>query len=252
MGWLALAVAVVLALLLPACGQTGSGSEAGGEHKVSVFAASSLTSAFERIGKLFEKQHPGTSVTFNFLSSSDLAAQIEQGAPANVFASADTDNAERVAASGLAKGRPRVFAHNRLVILVPAGNPLGIHNLADLQDPDLIVSLCNPECPAGKYARQAFAKAGVDVRADSQEIDVAAVSTRVATGQADAGIGYASDVVAAGGRVEGVPIPARDNIVATYPLVLLRDASPGASSFAHLVLSPQGQRILVGHGFLPP
>lgn len=247
----ALVAAVVLGLLAPACGQTSSGSAAGGRKEISVFAASSLTSSFEQIGRLFEKQHPGTSVTFNFLSSSDLAAQIEQGAPADVFAAADTDSVDRVAAAGLAEGRPRVFAHNRLVMLVPAGNPLGIHDLADLTEPDLIVSLCNPECPAGKYARQVLAKARVDVRADSLEIDVKAVSTRVATGQADAGIGYASDVASAGGRVEGVSIPARDNIVATYPLVLLKDASEASSSFADAVLSPRGQKILVRHGFLP-
>jgi molybdate transport system substrate-binding protein len=241
---------VALCLLLAAC--SASGRASGGKQEISVFAASSLTSAFEEVGHLFAKDHPGTTVRFNFLSSSDLAAQIEQGAPADLFAAADETSVERVVAAGMARGRPRIFAHNRLVILVAAGNPLRIRSLADLQNPDLIVSLCNPECPAGQYAREAFRKAGVEVAADSLEIDVKAVATRVATGQADAGIGYASDVVAAGGRLEGVDIPARHNVIASYSLVVLRDAPSASRSLAALVLSPRGQKILARYGFLPP
>lgn len=247
--------ALALLLILPACSSsskvaTGSSGK-GGATEIQVFAASSLTDAFTTIGKLFEHQHGGAEVTFNFLSSSDLAAQIQQGAPADVFASADQANMDTLVKAGLTSGKPRVFAHNLLEILVAPGNPHHIRTLQDLEDPNLVLSLCNPECPAGKYSREAFAKAGVRVVPDSEEIDVKSVSTRIETGEADVGVGYASDVHAAGGGIAGVPIPARANVVATYPIAALADSPGLATSFVDLVLSPAGQEQLRKSGFQP-
>jgi molybdate transport system substrate-binding protein len=190
-------------------------------------------------------------VTFNFLASSDLAAQIQQGAPADVFASADENNMSRVTDAGLVDGRPQVFARNRLAIVVPPGNPAAVTQLGDLADDDLIVSLCNDECPAGRYARRAFDKAGIDVEPDSLESEVRAVVTRVSLGEADAGVAYASDAVAARGDVDAVVIPRADNVLATYPIAVLDDAPEEARDFVTLVLSDPGQETMVEYGFLP-
>lgn len=244
----ALALSALVGLAACSAGGDSAGPAA---TKLTVFAASSLTTAFTELGHRYEQSHPGTIVSFNFLSSSDLAAQIEQGAPADVFASADEDNMQRIEDAGLTDGAPQVFAHNELEILVPPGNPQHIETLADLADPSLVVSLCNSECPAGKYAAQALHEAGVTVKPDSEEIDVKSVSTRIETGEADAGIGYSSDVVAAGGKLAGVQIPQRDNVTATYPLAVLKDAPPAAAGFSSLVLSRGGQRVLERFGFLP-
>jgi molybdate transport system substrate-binding protein len=236
-----------LCLLLLSCG--GSGGEAGGTE-VTVFAATSLTGAFGRIGAAFEKSHPGTSVTFNFLTSSDLATQITEGAHADVFASADQDNMQKV--SSAVASPPSVFARNRLEIVVRPGNPKGITSVGDLANDGLVVSLCNSECPAGKYAAELFQKDGVVVHADSLESDVKGVVTRVQLGEADAGICYATDVRAAGDAVEGVPIPGAENIVATYPIAVMDGAPPAAREFVDLVTSPAGAKILRSYGFLGP
>jgi molybdate transport system substrate-binding protein len=217
---------------------------------VTVFAASSLTDAFTQIGKRYAEASPGVDVTFNFLASSDLAAQIEQGAPADVFASADEANMQRIVAAGLADGSPRVFAHNELQIIVPDGNPGDVHELSDLEEPELVVSLCAEECPAGSYAREVLGSARLDVRPDSLEPEVKAVVSRIELGEADAGIVYATDVLAAGEDVEGIPIPDRHNLTATYPIARLAGSPPHAHAFIDFVLSPDGQEILAEYGFL--
>jgi molybdate transport system substrate-binding protein len=217
---------------------------------VTVFAASSLTDAFEQIGDAIESE-AGLSFEFNFLASSDLAAQLEQGAPADVFASADETNMDRVGDAGLIESAPQTFARNRLEIIVAAGNPKGIERLEDLENDDLVVSLCNDQCPAGRYALEVFDNAGVEVEPDSLEAEVRAVVTRVSVGEADAGIVYESDVVAAGDEVAGVKIPAGDNVIASYPIAELKKAADGASEFLDYVLSPEGQEILRENGFLP-
>jgi molybdate transport system substrate-binding protein len=236
-----------LCLLLLSCGASGGGA---GGRGVTVFAATSLIGAFGRIGAVFEKSHPGTSVTFNFLSSSDLATQITEGAHADVFASADQNNMQKV--SSEVASSPSVFARNRLEIVVRPGNPKGITSVGDLANDGLVVSLCNSECPAGKYAAQLFQKDGVVVHADSLESDVKGVVTRVQLGEADAGICYATDVRAAGDAVEGVPIPGAENIVATYPIAVMDGAPPAAKEFVDLVTSPAGAKILGSDGFLGP
>jgi molybdate transport system substrate-binding protein len=215
-----------------------------------VFAASSLTGAFEDLAGSYNDAHQNTAFRFNFLSSSDLATQLLQGAEADVYASADQANMEKVVAAGLVAGDPKVFVRNELQIVVAPGNPLGIESLEDLADPELVLALCVEECPAGAYARAALDKAGVAVEPDSLEPDVKAVATRVELGEADAGIVYASDVAALGDSASGVPIPDRNNVIATYSIAVLKAASSEASGFVDLVLSEPGREVLEKHGFL--
>jgi molybdate transport system substrate-binding protein len=225
-----------------------------GAEKVTVFAAASLTETFRTIGKDFGAAHPGTQVEFNFAGSSTLARQIVEGAPADVFASADDENMKKVVDAGDVAGAPQPFARNRLAIVVPRGNPKHVAGLADLGRPGMTVALAAPEVPVGRYATQAFAKAGVPRPEASNEVDVKAVLTRVAMGEADAGIVYTTDVVAGGDRVEAVSIPEQHNVIASYPIATLKAApnAAGARAFVAYVLSAPGQRVLARSGFLAP
>lgn len=220
---------------------------------VNVFAAASLTAAFQAVGNAFEKTHPDTKVQLNFAGSSTLVQQIQQGAPADVFASADEANMQKLVESGAIAGAPLLFARNSLQIVVPPGNPKHIAALADLAKPGLTIALCGPTVPCGRYAAQAFTKAGVTAPAASQELDVKAVLTKVAMGEADAGIVYVTDVRAAAGRVEGVDIPESFNVIARYPIAVVKNAPNAAAAAALIdfVLSSGGQQLLAGFGFLP-
>ena len=188
--------------------------------------------------------------TFNYAGSQTLASQIAQGAQADVFASADTAHMKTLQDAGLLADPPRVFAHNRLEIAVERGNPKGIHSLADLARSGLVVVLADPSVPAGKYAQQALAKAGVTVHPASLEPQVTGVLSKVALGEADAGIVYVSDIVTSG-NVDGIAIPDAQNVIADYPIARLDAAQnkSGADAFITYVLSSQGQAILVGAGF---
>lgn len=239
-------LATLWALTLAAAG-CGVGA---GTTELTVFAAGSLTDAFTDIKDLYEEQHPGVDVTLNFLASSDLATQIEQGAPADVFASADESNMQRVVDAGLTARGPKVFAHNKLEIIVPIGNPGNVGSLRDLEDEYLMLAICAEECPAGRYAREIIERAGLEVEPDSLEAEVKAVVTRVELGEADAGIVYVTDVLTAGDDVAGVEIPDEDNVIATYLLATLSDAPRAADEFVDLALSGEGQRILLEYGFL--
>ncbi|MDQ3660692.1 MAG: molybdate ABC transporter substrate-binding protein [Actinomycetota bacterium] len=246
-----IASVIALAVSLSACaGEAGDGNEQSEASRVTVFAASSLSPAFEAMALELEESSPDTSVRFNFGSSSDLATQLEQGARADVYASADEANMTRLMDAGLVPGEPSVLVKNKLEIIVAAGNPEGIRSLEDLEDPDLVLSLCNKECPAGKYAAEVLDQAGVSVKPDSLETEVRAVVTRLQVGEADAGIVYASDVASAGGEVEGVQIPAADNVIATYPIAELREASTAAGEFVDFALSERGRALLEEHGFV--
>jgi molybdate transport system substrate-binding protein len=220
---------------------------------VRVFAAASLTGAFQVVAGAFEKAHPGVRVEVNFAGSQTLVQQIQQGAPADVFASADEVNMQKLVAGGEVAGAWQLFARNALQILVAAGNPKHIVGLAGLTEPGLSIALCGPTVPCGRYAGEAFSKAGVAVPAASQELDVKAVVTKVALGEADAGIVYVTDVRAAGSNVEGVDIPEAFNVEARYPIAVLKSApNPAAAgAFVDFVLSQEGQRALAGFGFLP-
>jgi molybdate transport system substrate-binding protein len=190
-------------------------------------------------------------VSFNFAGSQALATQIQQGAPADVFASADVPNMDKVRDP---VGDPQVFAGNLLQILVEKGNPNGVKGLDDLAGSDLKVVLAAEEVPAGKYAKQILDRAGVSVRPVSREDNVKAVVTKVSLGEADAGIVYVTDVTAGGDKVEGVDIPEEQNVVATYPIATVKasKAQDKAQAFMDLVRSDLGQQVLENHGFLPP
>jgi molybdate transport system substrate-binding protein len=247
------ALAAVAALALAGCGggdDTGGGSGAAPDE-LTVFAAASLTAAFTELGERYTAANGGAKVTFNFAGSQALATQIRQSAPADVFASADLPNMDKV--KDLV-GTPRNFASNQLQIVVEKGNPKGVVGLDDLADPDLKVVLAAPEVPAGKYAAEALGKADVTVKPVSEEDNVKAVVTKVSLGEADAGIVYVTDVTAGGDKVEGIDIPEERNVLATYPIAAVKasQAPEGARAFLDLVLSAEGQRVLEEHGFLPP
>lgn len=251
-------VTIVVVGLLAACSPTPSPTppHGGGEQTrtVTIFAAASLTAAFQSIGSAVGRADPRLKAEFNFAGSSTLVAQIEQGALADVFASADQPNMRKLVDVGLITGSPRVFATNRLQIVTAAGNPKGITGLTDLVRPGLVVVLCAPAVPCGRYAVQALQKAGVSVVPASQETDVKAVVSKVALGEADAGLVYVTDVKAGGAKVQGIVIPDAQNVVATYPIAVVKAApdSRAAQAFVDFVLSPQGQRILASFGFGGP
>jgi len=243
------ALAVVLAL-----GARLGGAWADEPPPVVVFAAVSLSQAFGALESEFRRDHPERRAVFNFEGSSRLVHQIHEGMRADVFASADETNMESARADGALAGPPRIFARNTLVIAVQPGNPKGIRGLADLGRPGLTVALCAPDVPAGRYARQAFAKAGVAVPEASQELDVRAALVKVMVGEADAAIVYATDVRTAGDRVTAVALPPEHDVVARYPIAVLKDAqNPAAArAFVDFVLGPTGQAVLGRFGFLAP
>ena len=250
---------LVVLLTLASCGggspkSSMSDSTAPPSGTITVFAASSLTDAFGRVGDELTSRYPGTRVTFNFGSSSTLATQIVNGAPADVFASADDLSLQKVADAGLVEGSASVFATNRLQIAVASGNPKRITSLADLARRDLVVVLAAPSVPAGRYALDALGKAGVSLVPASQELDVRAVLNKVALGEADAGIVYVTDVMSAARRVTGVDIPEGQQVVARYPVATLRDSRNQrlSSLFVGFLLGPDGQRVLASFGFTRP
>jgi molybdate transport system substrate-binding protein len=246
----------LLAVLLVACGGVAGPATTADpvQGSVNVFAAASLTEALNQVGKDFHVRHPGGSTQFNYAGSPTLVAQLTQGAQADVFASADEPNMAKVSAAGLTATPPRVFATNKLEIVVGAGNPKHITSLADLARQGLIVVLAAPAVPAGRYAGQALQAAGVKVTPASQEVDVKAVVSKVALGEADAGIVYLTDVKAGGARVTGVPIPDAQNVVARYPVALLKGGTneTGGQAFIDYLLGSAGQRTLAGFGFTGP
>ena len=249
------AVLAVAALVLAACGgsddNTSSGGSSASPAEIKVFAAASLTAAFTKIGEDFTAANGGTKVTLNFAGSQALATQIQQAAPADVFASADITNMDKV--KDLVN-TPQNFASNLLAIVVEKGNPKDVKGLEDLAKPDLKVVLAAEEVPAGKYAKQVLDDAGVSVTPVSQEDNVKAVVTKVSLGEADAGIVYVTDVSAGGDKIEGVDIPEEQNVVATYPIATVKTskAPDKAQAFMDLVLSAEGQQVLKEYGFLPP
>ena len=242
-----LAVLSVLLVLAGCGGQAGASQVKGGV--LTVFAASSLQPAFDKIASQLDL-NVGMTTGFNYLGTQTLTGQLQQGAAADVFASADTAHMTTLENAGLLGGPSKIFAHNRLEIAVQSGNPKGIHTLADLSRAGLVVVLADPSVPAGKYAQQALAKALVTVHPASLELQVTGVLTKVALGEADAGIVYVSDIVTSG-KVDGVTIPDSQNVIADYPVAVLKGAqnAAGAQAFIDLVLSSDGQTILKAAGF---
>jgi len=252
----ALGAFTATALLLAACGnasQPASPTGVGLSGSITVFAASSLTAAFTTIGTDFQKAHPGTMIHFAFAGSSTLVAQVQQGAIGDVFASADESNIQKLVNAGLTAGSPSIFARNKLQIVVQAGNPKHVTGLADLSRSGLVVVLCAPAVPCGRYAGQALQKANVIVTPASEEADVKSVVTKVVLGEADAGIVYVTDVKAAGAQVQGVDIPDPLNVIADYPIVVLKDSQNVALAKAFIgYIHANGPRTLARYGFLPP
>lgn len=229
-------------------------TEAGLEGELLVSAAASLTDAFAEVEAAFEAANPGVDVVLNLGSSSSLREQILEGAPVDVFASANTSNMDQVAEAGEVEGEAQIFVHNLLQIAVPAGNPAGITGLDDFSNEDLLIGLCAEEVPCGSFGREALEKAGVIPAIDTNEPDVRALVTKVEAGELDAGIVYLTDVLSTDGAVEGVEIPDEFNVIAAYPIAALVNAPnpDGAAAFVEFVLSDVGQAILVGFGFSSP
>jgi molybdate transport system substrate-binding protein len=217
-----------------------------------VFAAASLTASFNALGIAFRKANPGVGVNFNYAGTPTLVTQIEQGAPADVFASADTTNMDKLTADGFTSGSSEVFARNQLEIVIAPGNPKGIAGLADLAKPGVIYITEGPTVPAGRYSLQALATAGVKVNPKSFETSVAGVISKIELGEADAGIVYSTDIQAAGSRVRAVPIPTANNVIATYPIVAVKGTKYQDidNAFIAYVLSATGQSMLATFGFL--
>ncbi len=244
--------AALTMLAATACaGATACAPAEASELTLSVYAASSLAEAFADLERDFEAEHPGIDVVVVHGGSADLAASISEGAPADVFASAHERHMDETG-DGQA-GEPRTFATNTLTMIVERGNPLGLSTLADLEGPDVVSVVCAPRVPCGDATARLTALSNVSLSPSSEEGSVTDVLGKVASGQADAGIVYATDV-ARSDNVEEVPLPYALQVQNTYPIAPLRHGSaPGpAKDFIEMVTAPHGQAILASHGFGPP
>jgi molybdate transport system substrate-binding protein len=218
-----------------------------------VFGAASLTGAFNAAKTTLASANPGLSITYNFAGSNTLVTQIEQGAPADVFASADTANMNKLVTAGLVDP-PIVFARNKLEIAVAAGNPKHITGLADLAKPGVTLVLEAQGVPAGDYTRQVLTKLHINVQPRSLETDVKSAIAKVTSGEADATVVYVTDVAAAGSAVSGVTIPDANQPSITYPIAVVKaTTNPGAAlAFVNSAVSGDVQKALEAAGFLPP
>jgi molybdate transport system substrate-binding protein len=245
------AATAVLTVGVGACGsQTPAASGGGVTGTVNVFAAASLTEAFTRIGKDFEAANAGSRVAFNFAGSPALATQINEGAPADVFAAASPASMTTVTDAGNADGTPVVFVRNQLVIAVARGNPKGITGLSDLTRPDLKVALCAEQVPCGAAAKKAVDAANVTLKPVTLEQDVKAALSKLKLGEVDAALVYRTDARAAPADVDGIEFPESAGAINDYPIVVLRDApnKAAAQAFLAYVRSP-GQSVLTAAGF---
>lgn len=254
--------AALVALLGASCGGAGApprsvspaglpGSSVPGlAGSLTVFAAASLTGAFNDDKARLVAENPGFSLTYSFAGSQQLVAQIGSGAPVDVVATADPESMAKLVGAGLVE-TPTDFAGNSLQIAVAPGNPKAVKGLADLARSSLRVVLADPSVPAGRYTRHVVATAGVTVKPVSLDLDVKSVLRKVASGEADAGVVYVSDVVAAGPSVAGIEIPREQNVVATYPVAVVRATrNPGAArAFVDQLLHGPGREALLAHGF---
>ena len=259
----ALALAATVALGLAACTapDTGSGAQApagsGTEAptgSITVFAAASLQQTFTTLGTQYETAHPGASIRFSFAGSSDLVTQIQNGAPADVFAAADQANMAKLTSGDLVTGSPRAFATNTLEIAVAPGNPRGIGGLDDLTAPGVQLVTCAAPVPCGAATAKVESASGIDLEPVSEEQSVTDVLGKVESGQADAGLVYVTDVRGAGGKVDGVPFDESSKAVNTYPIGVLRESQDPelAQAFSEYVRSAAGQRVLSDAGFGKP
>ncbi len=248
----------LLTLVLAGCGSSGDDDAAGAggtrSGDLDVLAAASLTETFTTLAATFEHQHPGARVRLSFDSSATLAEQVVQGAPADVLATADEQTMQTAVSAGAVAGKPRTFATNRLALVVPADNPAAISGFTDVDDPAVDYVVCVPSAPCGALTATVLDTEGVQRRPASEEVDVKAVLSKVQLDEADAGIVYSTDAVAAGDAVLTFPVPAPADAVNTYPVAALADAAQPelARAWVDLVLSAPGQQVLHDAGFGAP
>jgi len=259
---------LMINLCLAACTSAvppSSTTNAPAAQKITVFAAASLTAAFDEIAQQFEQLHPGVTLEFNFAGSQQLRTQLEQGAVSDVFASANTREMNNAIQAGLVvTGTQQTFVRNRLAVIVPKDNPSGIQELKELSKPGLKIVLAAPSVPVGGYALTALDKMNADFGAAfsqtvlsnvvSYEDNVKQVVAKIQLGEGDAGIVYSSDVTpAAAAKVTRIDIPDKYNVLATYPIAVLKSAPQAdlAAKFVDYVLSADGQAILAKWGFIP-
>ncbi|HWS31173.1 MAG TPA: molybdate ABC transporter substrate-binding protein [Actinoplanes sp.] len=252
------ATGVAALLALTGCGSTDEPASSGNADKsvgaVTVFAAASLTESFTTIGKSFESANPGTTVTFNFAGSSALATQINEGAPADVFASASPKNLTVLTDAGNVSGTPTTFVKNQLVIAVVKGNPKGVAALTDLTGADLKVAICAEAVPCGAAAKTALEASAVKVTPVTLEQDVKAALSKVKLGEVDAALVYRTDAKASAADVDAVEFPESAKAINDYPIAVLKNAknAAGAQKFIDYVLSDDGIKVLTEAGFQAP
>ena len=244
------AAAAAGAMLLAGCGG-GAEDPADDPVTLQVFAAASLQEPFEELGEQFEAEHEDVTVEFSFAGSSTLVEQIQQGAPADVFASADTKNMDKLTEAGLEAADPVDFTSNTLMIAVPAGDPAGVEDLSSLTEDDLNLVLCAPEVPCGAATGAVEEAAGLEFDPVSEEQSVTDVLNKVTSGEADAGLVYVTDVAKAGDEVEGIEFPEAQEAVNTYPITTVDDSAEPelGQEFVDLVTGEEGQQVLAEHGF---
>ncbi|MFE7743032.1 molybdate ABC transporter substrate-binding protein [Nocardia sp. NPDC057455] len=251
------ATATVLAVVTAGCGSGDATEHTGADHvsgTLIVFAAASLTETFTELGKQFEAAHPGVEVVYSFGASSALAEQINQGAPADVFASAAPKNMQQVRDKGSVTATPVTFVRNRLEIAVPKGNPGRITGLADFGKTEPKLALCAKQVPCGAATETVFETAGITPQPDTREQDVKAALTKVTLGEVDAALVYRTDVEAAGDKVEGIDFPESVKAINDYPVAPLAHApnAVAAAAFVDFVTSEKAQSVFAAAGFDTP
>lgn len=256
-------IAVVLAALALVAGCSsgnssgssgGSGGGGGGGKTLTVFAASSLTETFGSLAKTFEKQHPGVHVRFSFDSSATLAEQVNQGAPADVLATADTKTMKTVTDAGNNDGTPQLFATNTMTLVVPNKNPGKITKFSDINKPGSTYVTCVDTAPCGALAKTLLGVNHITAKPKSQEVDVKSVLSKVELGEADAGMVYDSDAKASAAKTNPVQVPETKKYINDYPIVALKGAKDAAlaKDWVKLVRSQHGQKVLTDAGFGSP
>jgi molybdate transport system substrate-binding protein len=249
-----LVLAMVSTLALAGCGAADSKARDTDTSTLTVLGAASLTGTFGTLAKDFEADHPGVTVKLAFDSSATLAEQVTQGAPADVLATADESTMQTVVDAKGTVASPRVFATNHLQLVVPRDNPAKIRRFADIAEPGVKYVVCVDTAPCGKLAKTVLAATGISAEPASEEVDVKAVLSKVQLDEADAGLVYATDAVAAGDKVTAIDIPTADENLNSYPIAALEEAEEPslAKAFVSLVLSTKGQRVLAAAGFGKP
>jgi molybdate transport system substrate-binding protein len=249
-------VAAVLAavVVIVVAGCAGGGTPSEQPTEITVFAAASLQKTFTRLGREFESANPGTRVVFTFAGSSDLLSQLQNGAQADLFASADTATMDKAVADDLLSEEPLVFASNSMEIAVPPGNPAGVDSVESLADPTVKLVVCAPQVPCGAATQAVSRNSGVVLSPVSEESSVTDVLGKVMSGEADAGIVYVTDVTGAADAVKGIDIPRADNAVNNYPIGVLADSGDPALArrFVDYILSAEGRAVLADAGFGTP